>query len=319
MTDYTKTTNFTAKDALSTGDPEKLILGSDVDTEFDNIATAVATKYDVNDLASQAQAEAETANTVLMTPLRLANWADANGGMVGDIQALADPGADRILFWDDGAGAAAALTATGGIEISATNLQLTAASAGAGLTLTAGVYAVGAGTGITVNANDVAITAIAATTSQPMSMSGGAFDFEIDALTNMEGSALAATDEIIVSDGGVNKAIAVQDMGMRVQLAQTTQTLAAADMNSIMEFTATATLTLPLNATVDLPVGVPIVLNMKHATQVLTVTAAASVTLVSPFHPAGAAAESDTVVAGGTALLYKTAADVWCLSGDIST
>ena len=75
MSDYTKTTNFTAKDALSTGDPLKVIKGSYFDTEFDNIATAVATKYDSNDLASQAPAEAESSNAVLMTPGRVANWA----------------------------------------------------------------------------------------------------------------------------------------------------------------------------------------------------------------------------------------------------
>jgi hypothetical protein len=44
MSDYTKTTNFTAKDALSTGDPNKLIVGAEFDTEFDAISTAIATK-----------------------------------------------------------------------------------------------------------------------------------------------------------------------------------------------------------------------------------------------------------------------------------
>lgn len=44
MSNYTKTTNFTAKDALSTGDPNKVIKGSEHDTEFDNIETASATK-----------------------------------------------------------------------------------------------------------------------------------------------------------------------------------------------------------------------------------------------------------------------------------
>jgi hypothetical protein len=46
MTDYTKTTNFTAKDSLTTGDPNKLVVGADFDTEFDNLATHIATKED---------------------------------------------------------------------------------------------------------------------------------------------------------------------------------------------------------------------------------------------------------------------------------
>jgi hypothetical protein len=72
MSDYTPTTDFSAKDILLTGNPLKKIQGTDIDTEFDNIATAVATKYDSADIASQAVAEAGTNNTTLMTPLRTA-------------------------------------------------------------------------------------------------------------------------------------------------------------------------------------------------------------------------------------------------------
>ena len=42
MSNYTKVTDFAAKDTLSAGDPNKVVKG----TEFDNIATAVATKAD---------------------------------------------------------------------------------------------------------------------------------------------------------------------------------------------------------------------------------------------------------------------------------
>lgn len=44
MTDYTKSTNFTSKDSLATGNPLKIIKGAEFDTEFNNIVTAVATK-----------------------------------------------------------------------------------------------------------------------------------------------------------------------------------------------------------------------------------------------------------------------------------
>jgi hypothetical protein len=72
MSDYTPTTDFSAKDALLTGNPLKKIQGADIDAEFDAIETAVATKYDSADLATQAQAEGGTSNAVLMTPLRTA-------------------------------------------------------------------------------------------------------------------------------------------------------------------------------------------------------------------------------------------------------
>src|SRR5210317_130225 len=44
MTDYTKTTDFEAKDSLPSGDTNKVIRGSEFEVEFDNIATAIATK-----------------------------------------------------------------------------------------------------------------------------------------------------------------------------------------------------------------------------------------------------------------------------------
>ena len=46
MANYTKVTNFTAKDSLTSGDPNKVVKGSEIDTEFSAIATAVATKAD---------------------------------------------------------------------------------------------------------------------------------------------------------------------------------------------------------------------------------------------------------------------------------
>ena len=46
MTNYTKTTDFAAKDSLPSGDSGKIIRGSEFETEFDNIATAIATKAD---------------------------------------------------------------------------------------------------------------------------------------------------------------------------------------------------------------------------------------------------------------------------------
>ena len=48
MTDYTKSTNFATKDNLSSGNALKIVKGTEIDTEFNNIATAVATKADLN-------------------------------------------------------------------------------------------------------------------------------------------------------------------------------------------------------------------------------------------------------------------------------
>ena len=47
MSNYTKSTNFATKDALASGNALKIVKGTEIDTEFNNIATAVATKADL--------------------------------------------------------------------------------------------------------------------------------------------------------------------------------------------------------------------------------------------------------------------------------
>jgi hypothetical protein len=46
MSNYTKTTDFEAKDSLPSGDNDKIIKGAEFETEFDAISTAIATKAD---------------------------------------------------------------------------------------------------------------------------------------------------------------------------------------------------------------------------------------------------------------------------------
>jgi len=46
VSNYTKSTNFATKDNLTPGDPLKVVRGTEIDTEFNNISTAIATKTD---------------------------------------------------------------------------------------------------------------------------------------------------------------------------------------------------------------------------------------------------------------------------------
>ena len=64
MSNYTKTTNFTVKDSLASGNPAKIIKGSEIDDEFDAIQTSVGTKAD---LASPIFTGTVTAATVNVT------------------------------------------------------------------------------------------------------------------------------------------------------------------------------------------------------------------------------------------------------------
>ena len=46
MTDYNKSTNFAVKDGLQSGDPNKIVSGAEIDTEFNNISSSSTTKID---------------------------------------------------------------------------------------------------------------------------------------------------------------------------------------------------------------------------------------------------------------------------------
>lgn len=46
MSNYTKTTDFAAKDSLATGNPLKLVKGTEIDAELTAIAVAIASKQD---------------------------------------------------------------------------------------------------------------------------------------------------------------------------------------------------------------------------------------------------------------------------------
>jgi hypothetical protein len=48
MSDYTKATNFASKDSLASGNALKIVKGTEIDTEFNNIQTSIATKADLN-------------------------------------------------------------------------------------------------------------------------------------------------------------------------------------------------------------------------------------------------------------------------------
>jgi hypothetical protein len=58
--DYTKSTNFATKDSLPPGSALKIVRGTEIDTEFNAIATAVATKADI---------AAPTFTTSITTPI----------------------------------------------------------------------------------------------------------------------------------------------------------------------------------------------------------------------------------------------------------
>lgn len=74
MSDYNKATDFAAKDALTTGDPDKIIKGTPLDDEFNAISVAVATKAD--------RASPTFSGTVTMASLTATGTVTASGTIV---------------------------------------------------------------------------------------------------------------------------------------------------------------------------------------------------------------------------------------------
>jgi len=62
MSDYSKSTNFTTKDTLPTGNAGKIVKGTELDTEFTAISSAIASKADVSSPALLGTPTAPTAS-----------------------------------------------------------------------------------------------------------------------------------------------------------------------------------------------------------------------------------------------------------------
>ena len=61
MSNYVKATDFASKDALLTGDPLKIVSGTEINDEYNAIQTAVSTKADINSPALTGVPTAPTA------------------------------------------------------------------------------------------------------------------------------------------------------------------------------------------------------------------------------------------------------------------
>lgn len=90
MTDYTKTTDFAAKDALSTGNPSKIVKGTEIDDELVAISGAIASKADKSSPTFTGTPAAPTASagtsTTQIATTAFAMTAAANTSPSGEIR-----------------------------------------------------------------------------------------------------------------------------------------------------------------------------------------------------------------------------------------
>lgn len=137
MSNYVKSTDFASKDSLASGNAAKIVKGTEIDTEFNNIATAVATKAD---LASPTFTGTLTAGTASINSLT----ATIVGGSISGITDLA--------VADGGTGASTAANARVNLGTVADTASNGIAARTSANTLTA--RTITAGTGITVTDGD---------------------------------------------------------------------------------------------------------------------------------------------------------------------
>jgi hypothetical protein len=149
MSNYTKSTNFTAKDSLPTGDTNKVIRGSEFDTEFNAIQTAVGTKADLAGptfTGTATFANLTGTGTINFTGATISSLgtvttADINGGTIDGV---------TIGSSSAGAGTFSSLTATtadiNGGTVDGVTIGGSSAGAGTFSSLTATTADINAGT-----------------------------------------------------------------------------------------------------------------------------------------------------------------------------
>ena len=87
MSNYTQSTNFATKDSLASGDPLKIVKGTEINTEFVNISTAIATKADLASPTFTGTPAAPTASSGTNTT-QLATTAFVTAALASSMSAL---------------------------------------------------------------------------------------------------------------------------------------------------------------------------------------------------------------------------------------
>jgi hypothetical protein len=215
MSNYTKATNFTAKDTLPTGNSGKIVKGTEIDTELTAVASAISSKADINSPAltgtPTAPTAAATTNTTQVATTAFVRTEITNLGTIGTMAAQN----------------ANAVAITGGTVTGITDI--TVADGGTGRsTLTDKAVLVGAGTG--------GITSISPGTSGNVLTSDGT-NWASTALSN---SGWAKAWVSFNSSGTILKAFNVSSVTQRGTGQWTINfTTALADANYVMSGAAT--------------------------------------------------------------------------------
>ena len=233
MSQYTKSTNFATKDNLTPGDPLKVVRGTDIDTEFNNIATAVATKTDNSAAAitggtiDGATVGATTPATGAFTTLAASGTTTLAGALVGAVTQAAFNTVSTTLNLGGAATAVNLGAATGTATVNNTTLAAKAITASTTLAVT--------GTSTLTGAVTATAGVSGPITSSSVSITGGSITGITD-LAVADGGTGAST-----AAGGLNNLLPSQTSNANKYL-QTDGTNASWDAVSLSTADITGTL-----------------------------------------------------------------------------
>ena len=140
MSNYTKTTNFAAKDSLPSGNAAKIVKGAEIDTEFNNIATASATKANANNAALTGTTVFETLSD---GTIGVTGWVDEDN--MSSNSAVLIPTQQSVKAYVDS-------------QVTAQDLDVTDGSASIDIDLDSESLGILGGTGITSSASGTGVT-----------------------------------------------------------------------------------------------------------------------------------------------------------------
>jgi hypothetical protein len=214
MSNYTKTVNFATKDNLSPGNPLKIVKGTEIDTEYNNIATAVATKTDNSAAAitggaiDGAAIGGTTPAAGAFTTLAASSTTTLAGALVGAVTQAAFNTVSTTLNLGGAATAVNIGAATGTTTVSNTTLAAKAITASTTLavtgtsTLTGAVTATAGVTGpITSSSATITGGTITGITDLAVADGGTGASTAAAGLNNLLPSQTSAANKYLQSDG----------------------------------------------------------------------------------------------------------------------